>query len=75
VKLYCPCTCACVESLGSVRDPLRRFNVSNACGMSPSHRWRGKSLSVGANPAMKWLLNVWMALLAALRWWMYGGAN
>jgi hypothetical protein len=49
--------------------------VSVVCGSSLSHKCIGKSLSLLANPAMKWFLNVQMALSAVFCLWIYGGAS
>lgn len=49
--------------------------MSMACGNSLSHKCSGNSLSHVASPAMIWFLTVLIALSAALRLWMYGGAS
>ena len=43
--------------------------------MSLSHSWRGKSGSVLQRLAMKWSLNVCIALSAELRWCECGGMS
>jgi hypothetical protein len=75
LKLYCPWACACADKRGLIRDPLSRLRVSRAWGMSRSHRCSGNSLSVDDRPAMKWFLNVRMALSAVLRRCIHGGAS
>ena len=53
----------------------RRFKVRMVCGSRLSHLLIGNELSTPARVEMKWLLNVWMARLALLRWWMLGGGE
>jgi hypothetical protein len=68
-------TCACADNCGLILDPRRMLSVSNACGRSLSHKCSGNIGSHDANPAIKWFLNVCIALSAALRRWMCGGTN
>ena len=49
--------------------------MSWAWSRSLSHSLIGKSGGHDANPARKWFLKVRIARSAALRRWMYGGAN
>ena len=66
---------ACAESLGLTLKPRSRFRVWSAWGSSLSHRFIGKLGGVEHRPAMKWFLNVWIALSALLRRWRPDGVS
>ena len=70
-----PKTYAYVDSLGLTQDERRRLSVIVACKIKRSHSCNGKSGSQVARPAKKWFLKVRIALSAALRWCIFGGAN
>ena len=75
LKSKCLYKHAWAESFGCHQDDCRRFNVASACGMRRSHFLVGKSESHVASPAQKWLLRVWMAVLASLRIWLWGSTR
>jgi hypothetical protein len=63
------------EMLGFACDARIRLIVISACGISRSHSRIGKAVLAKQSPAIKWFLNVWMARLAALRQWVWGGTS
>ena len=75
LKLKCPKVAACAESDGLRRDERRRLSVSMHCKRSLSQNEAGKCGSYLHRPALRWFLNVMIALSAALRRWRYAGTN
>ena len=66
LKLKPPLRSVSALTLGLMWDRQSIFRVVTHWGTSWHHRWIGQSLWVVARPAMKWSLNVEMALSAAL---------
>ncbi len=64
-----------VSLLGSRCEKWRMLRVSLTWSRNSSHSCRGQFLSTAASPAMKRSLNVVIAHLAALTWWLWGGTR
>jgi hypothetical protein len=63
------------DLVGSILKARNKLSVSCICGVSQSHSWRGKSLSVVASTAMKASLKVWIACSAVLTRWLWGSTS
>jgi hypothetical protein len=70
-----PNTCAYADNFLFSRELHRRLSIMVACWSSWHHRCMGKWASTVLRPAMKWDLNVRIALSAALRLWICGGTS
>ena len=58
-----------------MRDVRSRFNVSSACCRRSHHSCSGNVFPTVHKPAMKWFLNVRIALLAAFKRWLFASTN
>ncbi len=63
------------DLVGSILEAHNKLSVSCICGVSQSHSWRGKFLSVVASAAMKTSLKVWIACSTALTRRLWGSAS
>ena len=66
VKSNCPFNCAYTLILGFTQDVYRRLSVNTACGINMFHKTIGNLGLVEHKPAIKWCLNICIALSVVL---------
>ena len=66
LKSKFPHTCWYADNFGLIRDGRHILSVITACLISRSHCFAGNPLSAPYRTAIKWFLNVWIALSAWL---------
>ena len=74
-KLNFPFNWALIEGYGLLWEQCSRFKVSSACSYHSSHSQRENNLSTITNPAIKWILKVWIVHSVALTWCWFGSMN
>ena len=71
LKSNWPKRCAYANKFGFTVDSYSKFKVRKACGRRQLHSTIGKSGWRVDNPALKWFLNVWIALCSMIMRWNY----